>query len=163
MTTRGGVTCKVCAIIAVVVFVLVVGISAFLLLYSPKATKVGEKVASDSVTSIYYEEGKTEYSTNINNVLSFINENFSTKYEIKEVVEFYSTDLNQEDENYTEGYVFYLDSIGSAYKLFREYTSYIRNTKSDDAGQLNLHFSPRGNVLFVGNVNAEISFRRIIF
>ena len=163
MTTRGGAACKVCAIIALVVFVLVVGVSAFLLLYTPKSTKVSEKLASDSVTAIFYEEGKTEYSTNINKVLSFINENFSTKYEIKEVVEFYTEGLSQEDENYVEGYVFYMDGIGSSYKLFKEYVQYIRNTESKDASQLNLHFSPRGKILFVGNTNAEIEFRRIIF
>ena len=128
MTTRGGVTCKVCAIIALVVFVVVVGAGAFLLLYAPKAGKISEKIASDSVTAIYYEEGKTEYSTNINKMISFINENFSTKYEIKEVVEFYSKDLDPEDEKYVEGYLFYLDSVGYYFKFLSEYIKYIRKT-----------------------------------
>jgi|GEM_PF-4239583 len=155
--------CKVLCIIIVVLFVLAIAAGTFLALYSPKAEKLAKKLSSDELTVIYYEEGKTEYSTNIKNLISFVNDNFTTEMNIKEVVEFSSKDLSEDDKDYVEGYVFYLDKLGSTFKLCREYIKYIRNTESEDASALKLHFSPRGKALFIGNVNAEIEFRKIIF
>ena len=162
MFTRGGAACKVCIIITLVVFVLVVGVSAFLLLYTPKAEDLSKKISSDDVKVFYYEEGKTEYSSNIKKAISFM-DTFEVEYTIKEVIEFYSASLSEDDDKYVEGYIFYLDGIGSSFKFFTKYLKYLMDTDSDSANGLEHHFSSRGNILFVGNTNAEIEFRKVIF
>ena len=162
---KGGVGkgCKVCCIIILVVFLLIVGASAFVALYVPKADKLADKLASSDITVLLYEEGRTDYSTSVNSLISFINENFETEYTIQEVVEFRSTALEKGDEEYVEGYVFYLSSIKSAFGLFKDYAKYISEKSSEEAESLEYHFSPRGKALFIGNMAGEVAFRKIVF
>ena len=118
---KGGIRpCRVCCIIIVILFVLILGAASFLALYVPNAEKMSEKLVSDTISVVYYSEDKTEYSTNIKNILSFINENFETEYTVKEVIEFSSATVPSDDESYVEGYVFFLDRIGSSFKLFKD-------------------------------------------
>lgn len=142
----------------IIIFILIVGVSAFALLYVPDATDATEKIKTDeSLSVIKYEKGDL-YSEDVERALNEIKLVSDCEFAINEIVEFKSSGEVSEEE-YVYGILIYTDEISSSFEVMLDYIKFLTDSSTEDASKLVYHFSPRGNVIFVGNGNGELIFR----
>ncbi len=143
----------------IVVFILIVGISAFALLYVPNAESAYEKLKTDESLAVnIYEKDSAIFSEGVVQALNEIGLVSDIELEIEKIVEFKSlSDENGED--YVYGVLIYTAEVSTAFDVMFDYIKFLSSSSTEDASKLTNHFSPRGNVIFVGNGNGERVFR----
>lgn len=140
-------------------FILIVGVCAYALLYVPTADSAYEKLKTDESLAVNkYDKGVTVYSEGVMQAINEIALVSDADYVINEIVEFKTAGEVGEDD-YVYGVLIYTDEISSSFNIMNDYLKFLTNSSTEDASKLEHHFSPRGKVIFVGNVNAEIVFR----
>lgn len=142
----------------IVIFILIAGVSAFALLYVPSAEDAYEKLIGEGDLEVNIYETDSTYSEGVVQALNEIRLVSDIDFEIEKIVEFKS--LSEVSENdYVHGILIYTNGSSTSFKVMIDYIKFLTSSSTEDASRLTNHFSPRGNVIYVGNGNGERVFR----
>ncbi len=158
--------CFTCCIVVFLIAAVIVGAVAFAVAYVPEGTKVAEKLIAQGLNAVYVGIDSTTVGTDAGlqfaaALLLSVYIATYTDVTFSGIVAFQS-EAEPDAEPETMGYMLYTDSIKSASLMV---VSYYKDGNPSTVEDLPVesHASIRGKAFFVGNVNAEIALRKIIF
>ncbi len=159
--------CLTCCIIILIIALVFAGALTFFVAYIPATPKLVEKFTSQGLTAVYVGSDATVYGTDAamliaGGMLLAAYTAAHTDVTFEGIVLFVSeAELGEEPETF--GYLLITDSIKSAVLLMVDFYQDSDEVYDITDFEGEIHASFRGKAYFVGNVNAELALRKIIF
>ncbi len=159
--------CLTCCIIILIIALVFAGALAFFVAYIPAAPKLVEKFTAQGLSAVYVGSDATTEGSDATMLLAaglLLASYTSTYTDVTfEGIVYFKSETEEEAEPETVGYLLITDSIKSAAMMVLSYYQESGEPSSINPPEGEIHASLRGKAYFVGNINAEIALRKIIF
>ncbi len=159
--------CLTCCIIILVIALVLVGALAFFVAYIPAAPKLVEKFSAQGLAAVYVGADATTEGDDAAMLLAaglILTAYTGTYTDVTfEGIVYFKSETEGDADPETVGYLLITDSIKSAALMVVNYYKESGEPSSINPPEGDIHASMRGKAYFVGNINAEIALRKIIF
>ncbi|NCA66544.1 MAG: hypothetical protein EOM87_00620 [Clostridia bacterium] len=163
-----GKRCFTCCIVIFIIAAVIVGALGFAVAYVPGATKLVEKFTSQGLIAVYVgADGETAGTdAGFQTAAAILLASYTSTYPdvTFEGIVIFLSETEGAEEPEIIGYIVYTDSIKSAALMVAKFYQENGEPSSIDSPEgTDIHASLRGKAYFIGNMSAEIAFRKIIF